>query len=249
MIVLKIIGWVLLSIIGLIVLALSIRFSFRIEYSNENTSVLMKWLFIEKKLYPMEKKAKKEKPEKEEEKEEKKEEKEDKEESPAKKEKQGDSLIKTFYNAEGIDGIITILKKVMSYTKTFFGSSMRAFIIDELYLDIRCTRSDAASTAIYYGEVCSAVFPLLGALASKCRMKKYDVQVYPDFIARFSDASFAAVFHFTPIRLIGVTTAYVFKLLFGVLIGVLVKIFGASKNKDGSRNDNKNNNIEKSVVK
>ena len=39
---------------------------------------------------------------------------------------------------------------------------------------------------------------------------------------------------------IGVTTAYVFRLLFGVLIGMLVKIFGAKKDQNSSRNENKN---------
>ena len=42
MIVLKIIGWVLLSILALIVLALFIRVRFRIEYSSENTGVLLR---------------------------------------------------------------------------------------------------------------------------------------------------------------------------------------------------------------
>ncbi|MCH5198058.1 MAG: DUF2953 domain-containing protein [Oscillospiraceae bacterium] len=244
MIVLKIIGWILLGIIALIVLVLCIKLGFRIEYSNENTSVILKWFFLNLPLYPKEKKDKK--PKKKVEKTEKEEEKQDK----PKKEKTGDSFLKVLYNAEGTDGIIAILKKIMSYTKSFFGGSLRAFIIDELFLDIRCTKSDAASTAIYYGEVCSAVFPLLGSLASKYRIKKYDVRVYPDYIARFSDASFALTLHVTPIRFIGVTLAYVFKLLFGVLAGLLVKIFGANKEKNSDRNDNnKTKNKEKSDIK
>lgn len=245
MIVLKIIGWVLLGILAFIVFALCVKLGFRIEYSNENTSVVFKWLFLKLPLYPMakkEKKPKKEVPQEE----------EKKEEEPKKpkepKQKTGDSFLTLLYNAEGIDGIYAILKKVMSYTKSFFGGSLRAFVIDEFYLDICCTRSDAASTAIYYGEVCSAVFPLLGSFISKYRVKKYDINIYPDYIARFSDASFEVTFHITPIRLIGVTLAYVFKLLFGVLVGLLVKIFGAKKENNGSRNENKKNTEEKSDI-
>ena len=237
--VLKIIGWILLALLALILFALCVKVRFRIEYSSENTSALLKWLFLKIKLYPRkpkEKKPKEEKPEEEEEpKEEEEEEKEDE-----KKPKEGGSLLKTLYDAEGIDGLYAILKKVLYYTKRFFGSSMRGVVVDELWLDVRCTKEDAAATAIYYGEVCAVLFPLLGALASKCRLKKYDFNIYPDYLARFSDASFVTSFHFTPMYFIGVTTAYVFRLLFGVLIGMFVKIFGAKKDKNSSRNENKN---------
>mgnify|MGYP002627283466 CR=1 FL=1 len=71
MIVLKIIGWVLLGILTLILLALCVKVRFEIEYSNENTSALLKWLFLKIKLYPTKKKPKaksdEEPPEKEEE--------------------------------------------------------------------------------------------------------------------------------------------------------------------------------------
>ena len=235
MIVLKIIGWILLGVIALVVLVLCIRVRLRLEYSHENTSVILKYLFLNLKIYPMEKKEKKPKPPGEPKEEQ---HQEEKQEPAQKKEKNGDSLLKTIYDAEGTDGIIEIIKKVLSYTKTFFGGSVRAFIIDELYLDICCTRSDAAQTAIYYGEVCAVLFPLLGGLISKYRVKKYDVRVYPDFIARFSDANFEVTVHFTPIRLIGVGTAYVLKLVFGVFAGLLLKIFGASKAKKSVRNEN-----------
>lgn len=251
MIVLKIIGFILLGILALVVLALCVRIRFRIEYSNENTSVAIKWLFLNLPIYPTAKKEKKETTENTSNEEEKTEDNAEQQDEPKnKKEKTGDSFLKTLIDAEGVDGILAILKKVMSYTKSFFGGMLRAFIIDEFYLDIRCTRSDAASTAIYYGEVCAAVFPLLGSLASKYRIKKYDVRVYPDYIARFSDASFAACVHITPLRLIGTSFAYALKLLFGVIVGLVVKIFGAVKSKNDSRNDNTKTNIkEKSDIK
>ncbi len=236
MIVLKIIGWVLLGILALILLALCVKVRFDLEYSSENTSVVLRWLFIRFKLYPA---KKKEKPKTEEEPEPPPEEPaEEKPEEEEQKPKQKSNLLKTIYDSQGIDGLISVLQQVMTYTKTFFGNLLHGFVIDELYLDVCCTRSDAAATAIYYGEVCSVLFPLLGALAAKCRMKKYDVNVYPDFIARFSNVSFITSFHFTPIYLIGITVAYGMKMLFGVLLGIIIKISGAKKEKDGSRNKN-----------
>ncbi len=238
MIVLKIIGWILLGILALIIFALCVKVRFHIEYSAENTSVLLQWLFLKIKLYPMENKGKKKKENPPEPQKEDNAESDNTAETEEKKTKGNNNFLKTLYDAEGIDGLIDILQSVMGYTKTYFGNLIHGFVIDELYLDVRCTRSDAAETAIYYGEVCAVLFPLLGALAAKCRMKKYDFNIYPDFIARFSEASFVTAFHFTPMYLIGITVAYVFKLIFGVVIKLILKISGAKKS-ESNRNNNK----------
>ena len=232
MIVLKIIGWVLLALNVLVLLALCVKVRLQVEYSSENTSAVVKWLFLKIKLYPKKKKEKKPKEEKPEEEE------EEEEPKPAKP-KQKNDFLKTLYEAEGIDGLVAMLQQITAYTKTFFGHLMRGFVIDEFYLQVCCTRSDAAATAIYYGEVCAVLFPMLGALASRCRMKKYDINIYPDFIARFSSADFILLLHFTPIYLLGIMIAYGCKMLFGVLLKLLVKISGAKKQKTNDRNDNK----------
>ena len=58
MIVLKIIGWILLAVFALIILALCIKVHINVEYSNENTSAYIKWLFLKIPLYPTKKKEK-----------------------------------------------------------------------------------------------------------------------------------------------------------------------------------------------
>ena len=223
MIVLKIIGWVLLSLLALIVLALSVRVHVMAEYSRENTSLAVRWLFLKIPLYPTKKKPggkpkKEKKPNPEYEHSPETPESTPKEEGGKKKE----NLLTAFYNAEGFEGVLTLLKKTCSYLKTFFGNLLYGVVVDEFYLDLRCTRSDAADTAVFYGEVCAAVFPLLGALAARLRLKKYDVNIYPDYIARFSDASFILRFHIVPIYFIGVTLAVALKMGFGVLLKILL---------------------------
>lgn len=220
MIVLKIIGWVLLGLLALILLALAVRVRFDIEYSDENTGVVLRWLFLKFRLYPMEKKPKKpkKKEEKPEEEETPAEEEEKKEEKPAKKK---DNILVSFYKAEGFDGVLSLIKKACSYLKTFFGNLLYGFVVDEFYLEMGCTKADAAATAIYYGEVCATVFPMLAALAARCRLKKYDINIYPDFIARFSSASFVLRFHFVPLYLIHITLVFGVKMLFGVLLRLI----------------------------
>ncbi len=263
MIVLKIIGWILLGILALIIAVLCVRVTVITEYSDKTTSLALKWLFINIPIYPKKKSENKpeepnsETPEEtpteettteetaaEDAGEEKKE--------PEKKKSNPLDLVKTLYEAEGVDGLIEIVKRVFSYLGTFFGGLLRAFIVDDLQLDVRCAKKDSAKTAIYYGEVCSTLFPMLGTLASGTTLKKYDINVYPDFLARYSEASFYIKFHVVPIRLIGITLALVFKLIFKVLIGLIIKISGAKKSDAPTEQKTKQsknaNNIRKSEI-
>lgn len=266
MIVLKIIGWVILAVFALIILALCIKVHINIEYSNENTSAYVKWLFLKIPLYPAKKKEKAvteeaaqdavvddgsltEEPT-------------DENETlaaddvtsqdtltavqtaPAKPKKE--SLLHLIYRSNGIDGLVLILKRVFSYLGTFIGKVLDGVVFEELYIDVSCTKGDAASTAIYYGEVCATVFPILGALVSKYKIKKYDFNIYPDYIARFSNASFIANMYIIPIYLIGIVLALAFKLLFGVLGRMVVKIFLTMKNDSAGKSNKENNTKEKS---
>ncbi len=292
MIVLKIIGWILLGILGLIaavliiaVIAMCFRVKLNVEYSSENTSAMLKYLFLKIPLYPRpkkekdetEKKPKKKKPEKSDEKKEKSDEKkkkEDKENEPSetvspsesdelpeeeaeaapeetkepeKKKSGSKELLETLYNAEGIDGLTLLARRTCRYLGTFFGGLIGGVIVDEFDLDVCCTKPDAAATAIYYGEVCSTLFPLLASLAAKCKLKKHNINVYPDYLARFSSASFILDLHFTPIVMVGHVLALVLKLLFKIVLQVIVKIFLYLKN--GKKTGNENKNIkEKSEI-
>ena len=256
MIILKIIGWVILSVIALIILALCVKVRIFAEYSEINTHVNLKWLFIKIPLYPTAPKEKAEKPTVEkpqsvapEEKLEIDEEvnsepeitevavqetEEIKNETPKPK----NNLLKTLYDAHGIDGLILIVQRVFSYIGSFIGDLMQSLVIDQLYLDVRCTKGDAASTAIYYGEVCSALFPMMGALVSKYKVRKYDINVYPDYLAKHSSASFAISLHLYPIYLIGITLLFGCRMLFKVLLRLIGKCFLPSKNKKAENSDN-----------
>lgn len=260
MLVLKILGIVILSIVSLIILALCIKVRIFAEYSEIDTRVQLQWLFVKIPIYPFEKKEKKpeeEKAQKPEEQikeipEETKEEEVSEEikeepvseeeglEKPEKKESAGLTLLKEIYNSQGVDGLISIAKKTVNYIGTFVGRMMRTLVIDEFYVDVKCAKNDAAETAIYYGEVCSILFPLLGSLVSKLKVRKYDINVYPDYLARHSSASFAVNIHLYPIYVITITCALIFRMLFNVLLGFVVKL-GIQLGKSS-----KNNNVQKS---
>lgn len=265
MIVLKIIGWIILAIIAVIILALCIKVHINIEYSNENTSAYIKWLFVKVPLYPAKKKAKTV-PEKAvqtvaEEAVPLTDEQSDAAQAqqpadstqaaatqaaPAQPKKE--SLIHLIYRSNGVDGLIIILKRIFSYLGTFTGNALNGVVFEELYIDVSCTKGDAAATAIYYGEVCATVFPILGALVSKYKIRKYDFNIYPDYIARFSNASFIANIYIIPIYFTGIVLALVIKLLFKVLGRMAVKIFLTMKNDSAGKSNKENNTEEKSEV-
>ncbi len=254
MLVLKIIGFVFLGIIALILLLLSVRVRIFAEYSEIDTRVMLQWLFIKIPLFPAEKKEKNDKTEKAETtpgQDTSAEEEPPIEEPVTEEEVTGESvedsamqtetpekpaqkstLLNDIYGSHGIDGLMLVVKRIFGYIGTYIGKLMNSLVIDELYIDVKCTKNDAAETAIYYGEVCSALFPMLGALVTKYKVRKYDVNVYPDFLARHSSASFAVRMHLYPIYLIGITIGLVFKLLFKVIIGFVVKLIKYTKNKN-----------------
>ena len=242
MIVLKIIGWIILAIIALIVLVLCIRVRIFAEYSEIDTRVRIQWLFLKIPLFPSEKKGEVKKSNKEKSAKTKNESvsqeatPDDAAEAPAAKPK--NNLLRILYDAHGIDGLLLIVKRTFSYIGSFFGDLAKALVIDELYLDVRCTKKDAASTAIYYGEVCSALFPMLGAIVSKYKVRKYDINVYPDYLARQSSASFAVSMHLYPIYLIAITILFGCRMLFKVLLRLIVKIFLPKKKKNAENSNN-----------
>lgn len=264
MIVLKIIGFVLLGILALIIAVLCIKVKIFVEYSEVDTNVRLQWLFLKIPVYPSKKnKTEKTKKKKSNENISQAEaspeineneitetvsedadsqgqsavsvEENSQEAQPVKKKK--NIFLKTLYDAHGIDGLMLIVNRTFSYIGTFVGDLMHSLVIEELYIDVMCTKNDAASTAIYYGEVCTGLFPLLGALVTKYKVRKYDINVYPDFLAKTSSASFAVSMHLYPIYLVGITLVLVFRLVFKVVLRLFGKCFLPSKKK-GTENSN-----------
>ena len=262
MIVLKIIGGIILSILALIILILCVKVRIFAEYSDVDTNVRLQWLFIKIPLYPGKKKEKtgnSEDTSKNAKKTEASAENaestetttadsssdeasskevnetsaENTEDSTVKKAstKPDNSLLKLIYSAHGIDGLLLIVRRLFNAVGSFFGGLSRSIVIDELYIDVMCNKNDAASTAIYYGEVCSALFPMLGALVTKYKVRKYDINVYPDYLAKHSSANFAVSLHLYPIYVVGISILLVMRLLFKVLFRLVVKCIPLIKNK------------------
>ena len=58
---------------------------------------------------------------------------------------------------------------------------LRRVRISPFQLEIAAAGEDAAETALIYGGVCAAVYPVLGALCSLSRVRRLEAELHPDF--------------------------------------------------------------------
>lgn len=205
--------YILLAIIVLFVIILSIKVTVVAEYSDKIT-LSVKYLFFKFNILPVDDSKKKKKA--------KADGAEPAETEPAAEPKaQKRNIFKDYYDVEGVAGIIELVKKTANIMSGFFGSMFKHFIIDDLYLDLRICGYDAANTAVRYGKVSAAVFPALATICSTAKVKKYDANISPDFLADESTGEFYTKFHVRPIFVVNAGIVLAVRMFFGVLLKLM----------------------------
>ena len=222
--------YIILGIIAFFVLILSIRITINAEFIDE-FKLDIKWLFLKIQILP---KSKKDKPKKEKKP---KPEKEQKDEEPAVTEEtpteKKENIFVKFYNNQGFDGVIQLINNAATSIGKMFSSFKKHIIIRELYLWMTITGGcDAAETALEYGRTCQKVFPALSFICSNMKVKKYDIQVEPDFLGLKNTAQFAFSISLRPIFFINAVVVLVFRLLVKVVLKFLMGIKNKSKNNE-----------------
>lgn len=200
--------YILLSILLFIVLLLCVKISFIMKY-DDVFELEVRWLFIRYKLYPPK--------EKKDEKKDKNVKKEPKKDSKPKKEKKP-NIIKKFYENQGLTGLIELISATASAVNGVFKRLFKSIIIHSMHIAMQVAGEDSAKTAVKYGEVCAAVFPAMGLICSTMRVKRYRIDIYPDFIGSENKAYFNAVVSVIPIKIINAAVILIFQVLFNVLI-------------------------------
>lgn len=221
--------YALIGIVVVVFILFSINLSFIIDYSDK-TVVTLKYLFLKFTLVDTSK-PKKEKKKKKKKKGDESEESDTDEEGKEKGKPKGNGLIKQLYLDQGYDGIERMLRAVGKSLGSFFGSLYKNLVVDELYITMITAGSDAADTAIKHGKLCSWLFPVLGKFVSTCKVKNYDFDISPDFLATKSEAYVYAKLHFTPFVVLYAVLALVVRLVFKVLIKVIFSKQKSDKSK------------------
>ncbi|MBQ8014796.1 MAG: DUF2953 domain-containing protein [Clostridia bacterium] len=212
--------YIILGIIAFFIILLSVKFKVTVHYEDD-VAVSLGWLFLNFNILP--KKEEHGKPKKEKKPKKKKDEK-PKEESeivPEPKKKKKDNMFVRFYRNRGVNGVVQLLKDAAKALGGMFGRIGRAFIFEELYISMTVGAGDSAQTAIKYGEICAGAFPAMGLIVSKMRVKKYSIEINPDFIYGKTNARLHTKISVRPIALLNAGAVLVFELLFKVVIKLL----------------------------
>lgn len=147
------------------------------------------------------------------------------------------SILKDLWEAHGYDGLVKMLKDSVDALNKFLGNTLKAIIIDELYYTMRVSKPDAAETAIEYGKVCAELYPLFGSIISRLKTRKYDINIYPDYIAYKNEMHLQIKLLVIPRKVLNAAIAFAMKLLFKVVLKVLIKLL--RKPKEQSKINNK----------
>ncbi len=184
---------------------------------------------IKIKLFPQkEKSEKKKKPKKDKPENKKKKEKKKPDNKPNEKK---DNIFMTFYKNQGFEAVIQLIADATGATTGMFGGIFKHFVFRELYLEMKITGSDAAATAIKYGKISSAVFPAMGYICSKAKVRKYNIDLSPDFLGVKDKAMFHFQFGLCPIFVTNSVIAAGFKLFKNVLLKLIKSQNADNKNK------------------
>lgn len=212
--------YIILGIIVFFAFLLSVKVAVTVHYEDD-VAVSVKWLFLKFNILP--KKEKEEKPEKKK-KEKKPKEEKPKEESeviPEPKKKKKDNMFVRFYRNRGVEGVVQLLKDTANAVGGMFKRIGRAFVFEELVISLMVGAGDSAETAIKYGKTCSVAFPAMGLIVDTMRVKKYNIEINPDFIYGNNTAKLHTCVSVRPIKLINAVIIVAFELLFKVVLKLL----------------------------
>ncbi|MBQ3330036.1 MAG: DUF2953 domain-containing protein [Ruminococcus sp.] len=168
--------YIILGILLLLFLIMMIRVQVFAQYADDLT-LSVKVLFIKIRLLPAKEKKKKsdkKKPEKKkpEEKKPKKEEK--------KKEKKPNFLTK-LKEKKGLSGLLSLFTSVAKIAAGMLKSIFSHIVIKKLDVGIALSGEDAATVAVNYGKVCSALYPAVNVISKIMVCRDYHVVVEPVF--------------------------------------------------------------------
>lgn len=172
--------YIILGILLLIFLISLIRVQVFAFYSQDLTLTL-KILFFKIKILPQDEEKKKEKKPEKEKKEKKKKKEEEKPEKDKKEEKKKPSLIAQLKDKHGVTGLIELFRSAANIATGMLKGIVSHIVFEKLDVGIMLSGEDAASVALTYGKVCSALYPAINILASATVCRDYNISIEPVF--------------------------------------------------------------------
>ena len=173
--------YILLGILLLIFLISLIRVQVFLLYS-EDLTLSLKILFFKIKLLPQDETKKKEKkPKKEKKSKKKKKKEEEKPEKDKKEEEKKPSFLAKLKDKHGVTGLIELFRSMANIATGMLKGIFSHVVFEKLDVGIMLSGEDAASVALTYGKVCSALYPSINILASATVCRDYNISIEPVF--------------------------------------------------------------------
>ncbi|MCL2022905.1 MAG: hypothetical protein FWG82_00855 [Oscillospiraceae bacterium] len=199
--------YIIVGILAAIVLPLCVRVCLKVVYEENLRHIHLKWLFLCFTLYPQ----KEGKPDK------------SKKINPKKGEKQGKkkqeekpNILASYYEKEGVSGIIYLLQDALNAIGGFLLGLKRGLLIHRLEIYVVYSDGDAAQTAVNYGKLCGVIYPAVNAIITSVRTVKYNVDLSADYLAQSTRADLYVTVSLRPIRVIGELLLLIVRLLWRV---------------------------------
>lgn len=123
------------------------------------------------------------------------------------------NLGRSFMDGFSFQSIVALMQFIKDQTKESISKVAKRFTMNDISVRLFIHGKDAADTALKYGECASVVFPAMSLLVSYGKVRKYDVDLVPDFLGTKNKAEFHNTVAFTPIRVLSPV------LLSGIKIG------------------------------
>lgn len=96
------------------------------------------------------------------------------------------------YREDGLGMTVSYLGEVFKLVFGMLGRLVRAITVDHLRLEMTVSGADAADTAVEYGKVCAALYPILAVIERAVTVRRREVRIEPNFLNE-SSAVFADV--------------------------------------------------------
>ncbi len=158
--------YVILGIIAFIIILLFCPVSFHLLYSEDKFNFNVCYLFLKFRLAPAKEKNNRS---------------EKNEDKNGTSENKSRNLNLDFIKQKGIGGLTELLKSIVNLLKGLGSSLKKHIIISELNVDILVVGDDAADTAMKYGYVCSAVYPIISFIDNQVKRGTHSENISAGF--------------------------------------------------------------------
>lgn len=108
----------------------------------------------------------------------------DTENETQKEQKKENKLVNTFKNKKEESGIVGAVRYFGEIAKIILGKLvwfLKKLKFDHIRLNLSVSSEDAADTAIMYGTICTALYPILSLITSNASVKYKEINISADF--------------------------------------------------------------------